>query len=64
MPLQSRVLPGAEDVPRAEQGGQILISLDGFNWFPACALVSGADGWLSNADGELLIEGYLLEEVP
>ena len=59
MPTQSRVIHGPEAVPRAEGvgPGQILMSLDGYNWWPVCPVVSGADGWLSNADGELLIEG-------
>ena len=45
-------------VPGPSGTGQVLVSLDGINWIAARPVVSGADGWLSNADGDLLIEGW------
>lgn len=39
--------------------GQMLMSLDGETWESVRPVVSGADGWLSNADGDLLIEGMV-----
>ena len=44
-------------LPDATEIGQVVMSLDGSTWSATLPVVSGADGWLSNADGALLVEG-------
>ena len=67
MPSQSRVQTGNVDArvpdppgPGSPDCGQVLISLDGVDWTTERPVVSGADGWLSNADGDLLVEGWFV----
>lgn len=44
-------------LPPATEVGQHLISFDGSTFERAQPVVSPDDGWLSNCDGELLVEG-------
>jgi hypothetical protein len=44
-------------LPQATQIGDLLASRDGVTFSVVHPVVSADDGWLSNADGDLLIEG-------
>lgn len=50
-----------EDVPGVPptEVGQLMMSIDGATWSAVKPLVSGDDGWLSNCDADLLVEGVL-----
>lgn len=45
------------ELPPATQLGDHLVSLDGSTFSVVQPVISIDDGWLSNADGELLVEG-------
>jgi len=62
MPTQSRVQTGVGrivgDVPAPTAPGQVLVSLDGSAWTAAKPVVGLNYGWLNNACGDLLVEGW------
>jgi hypothetical protein len=51
------VLEDIPVLPAATRVGDLLASRDGVTFSVVHPVVSADDGWLSNADGELLIEG-------
>ncbi len=61
MPVLSRVIAGGRDerIPDPLDCGQVLITMDGRTWEAQKPVVGLDKGWLSNAQGDLLVEGWL-----
>lgn len=57
--MLAQSLAGGGCIPGPNGVGHLLMSLDGSNWESVKPVVGADDGWLSNADGDLLVEGWL-----
>lgn len=57
MPHSTRATTG-RGTTVATEVGQLLMSLDGVTFVPIKPVVSPRVGWLSNAKGDLLVEGW------